>query len=394
MPNELYIKYFVVNFTVVGAYAHLMHLRHERRELSFLLILALPIAGAALVAVPMIALFAQIVICAGDGEMLSQSVGILIGRIRDEQPAHSDNENDEIFTWPPKISTELIRNLLVQAAILTQSIMSVWLFARRVKHDADALYDHRILQLAVLGICASAMSIVHIILRPRCPSDDDMNRIPRRVQWLRLLRPITDSESVYAYFWPNRDEVIGQREDQNDGEVTRTPFELPLLFVDWIYTSVALSLAMAMGLRGEGLVSWQTILELTLSSLTHLYYLLIIPLAIDIVFRGFLVRQTRQFLRGFAFVQFVGLICLPLLFLFTGLALEVFLYRPFWTIGQVWTLFGKPWGWQEIGDAVDNDWVRYYIDWDSIWTYGHAPSTFACPEAWKDPAADYVWWLA
>lgn len=35
-----------------------------------------------------------------------------------------------------------------------------------------------------------------------------------------------------------------------------------------------------------------------------------------------------------------------------------------------------------------------YPDWRMIWTYGHTPPSFPCPKAWKDPAADYVWWLA
>ena len=33
-------------------------------------------------------------------------------------------------------------------------------------------------------------------------------------------------------------------------------------------------------------------------------------------------------------------------------------------------------------------------DWSRIWTFGHTAPSFLCPEAWNDPVADYVWWLA
>ena len=32
--------------------------------------------------------------------------------------------------------------------------------------------------------------------------------------------------------------------------------------------------------------------------------------------------------------------------------------------------------------------------WDKIETYGLVPEFCPCPKAWKDDAADYVWWLA
>ena len=50
LPREMYVKLFVVHFTIIGAYAHLLHLlREPRRIFSFVLMLACPIAGVALI---------------------------------------------------------------------------------------------------------------------------------------------------------------------------------------------------------------------------------------------------------------------------------------------------------------------------------------------------------
>ncbi len=130
LPREMYIKLFVVHFTVIGSYAHLMHLRRERRYIfSLLLILACPIAGMALLVSPLTALLVQMIICRGDRTILNQSIGILIGRaVKDE-----DTDKQETgLHWPPEISFKLIRRIVVQLALLAQCIASIWLFSRRV----------------------------------------------------------------------------------------------------------------------------------------------------------------------------------------------------------------------------------------------------------------------
>lgn len=82
----MYVKLFVVHFTVIGAYAHLLHLRREPRDIfSFALMLACPIAGIALFLSPFITLLIQIMIGRDDRKTLNHSNGILIGWMgRDE----------------------------------------------------------------------------------------------------------------------------------------------------------------------------------------------------------------------------------------------------------------------------------------------------------------------
>ena len=52
------------------------------------------------------------------------------------------------FQRPFKISKEVARSIIVPLALLSQSIISIWLFIRRANRCSDAIYDHRILQLA------------------------------------------------------------------------------------------------------------------------------------------------------------------------------------------------------------------------------------------------------
>lgn len=66
LPREMYVKLFVVHFVVIGAFGHLQHLRRERRgPFIYLLMIICPLAGAALVLVPVVALIAQAIIYRG-----------------------------------------------------------------------------------------------------------------------------------------------------------------------------------------------------------------------------------------------------------------------------------------------------------------------------------------
>ena len=71
----------------------------------------------------------------------------------------------------------------------TQGILSIWLYIRRVHRGQAALYDHRILQLAILGLCASLMSMVHLLTNPQCLSEFPRLDLTWRRRWVTLLRP-------------------------------------------------------------------------------------------------------------------------------------------------------------------------------------------------------------
>ena len=88
-----------------------------------------------------------------------------------------------------QISWKLVRRMIVQLALLTQCIMSIWLFARRVQHGSDALYDHRILQLAILGTSTAIMTMVHMLFEPHYPLST-WKDLPTKAKWLTFLRPL------------------------------------------------------------------------------------------------------------------------------------------------------------------------------------------------------------
>ena len=123
LPREMYVKLFVVHFTIIGGYAHLLHLRREpRRTFSFVLMLACPIAGVALIVSPLIALLIQTIICHGDRAILNKSIGVLIGQF----PRYEDADTHEAgVNWPPEFSSKLVRDLVLQLALLAQCITSI-----------------------------------------------------------------------------------------------------------------------------------------------------------------------------------------------------------------------------------------------------------------------------
>ena len=393
LPREMYVKLFVVHFTVIGAYAHLMHLRREPRfVLSYLLMIACPIAGVALLVSPAIILCIQLLICRGNRELLKQSAGMLIGRVMDTEhnAAHAATVNGL-----PKISSKFIRRIVVQLALLAQCIISIWLFARRIYHGSVALYDYRILQLAILGLSTSTMSIIHIFLRPQYPSKQLLGDYPDEISWLAALRPLPSAE--LGGFWD-------------------TPWiapwiaEIPLVRIDWIYASIVLFIAQALGLKFEVLWSAQLGpsrldgLRSDLVERSGLFILILLFVVVSSILLNEhsprLWKTLRRILWSFpiALILYLGIlisVCFWLIFLdiCTG---------PILNGSQAWTLLSKPEDYQRYASAIYNpesppsrsNETSISPDWNRIWTYGHVPASFPCPQAWQDPATDYVWWLA
>ena len=410
LPREMYIKLFIVHFTVIGAYAHLMHLRREPRYVfSLLLMLACPIAGVVLLVWPLIALLVQIIICRSDRTFLNQSIGILIGRVvKDED---TDIQEAAIH-WPPEISLKLIRRVIPQLALLAQCTTSIWLFSRRVQHGSDALYDHRIFQLAILGLSTSTMSILHIILRPQYLPPRFWHNYPTKVTWLVSMRPIFTSKHGGS------PETQGIPLTSNPSRLPETQriLEVPQLLIDWIYACIVLSVAQALGLELDRQLSNSEIWFRMLDFESHLYYFFPLLMLVAIYFRNVLLHQSRRPLRWRAFAfsgtLVASAVIIPLFICISLLSLE-FLFRPVQSGLQIETLLGRPWDFQKYPTAVyeqsqypnlrtnstiEDQWVwafqDIFPDWRRIWTYGHIPASFPCPQAWKDSAADYVWWLA
>lgn len=406
LPREMYVKLFVVHFAAIGAYGHLMHLRRERRgSFIYLLMILCPVAGAGLVLVPLIALMIQAILHRKDKATLRYSAALLLGRLPEStvkgesgrlpqneiQDERGENQTDRLFC-PPEINARLVWTLVVQLMPFSQSILSIWLYSRRVHRGQAALYDHRILQLAILGLCASLMSIVHLLTNPQCLSESPRLDLTWRRRWITLLRP-THRNRLHNFMF--RGEVCNLQ-------------PLFISVTEWVVAGATYTIFRGIGILATKIIVtsfWGSgifyILIWFLQNYTH-HVLLLSTLAV-IQFRDFLSNQDISSWRRLPWflmkvliaLAFFNILIISTMFLFVIL-LECFT-GPLQSQTQLLYLFGKPWNFKDYETAIYDADISHpktlQPDWDRIWTYGHTPSTFPCPKAMKDPAADYVWWL-
>ena len=378
LPREMIIKLFVLHFIVMSAFAHLRHLRRESSwPLVYIVIIANPIAGMALILTPLILLPFQAILCRGDRTALRDSACILLGsRSEDTNSKDSNTPGGSSLTWP-KLSKDLTAKIIVQLTLTTQCIASIWLFSRRVEHDSDALYDHRVLQLDLLGLSASVMSMVHLICQPQYPSVAYLHNSSMRTSWLAYLRPLPKE--------------FGNRYQQ-------LVFGIMEMFLYWLYAAIILTLAKDLGLMH------QTPTFLTMGGLCALPKhlkpaLTLLPIVFGIMI-SYLIYRLHTSLE--AKCRDIGRLA-GILLIHTSLFNYLLINTSIWLfltptdgVSQIGRLLGLPANHKTLSNAVYNPRDPYIAvpDWDSIRTFGHVPASFPCPEAWKDPMASFVWWLA
>ena len=309
------------------------------------------------------------------------------------QDERGENRRERLFRRP-EIKVKLVWTLLMQLVPFSQSILSIWLYNRRVHRGQATLYDHRILQLAILGLCASLMSIGHLLTNPQCPSELPRLDLTWRRRWITLLRP-THRNKLHSLMFR--------------GEV----YNLQPLFTsvtEWVVAGAMYTIFRGIGILatipiitsfwGSGIFH---ILIWFLQNYTH--HVLFLSTLTVIQFRDvFLPKLGSSSWRRLAWYPMKVLIALAFFNILIMLALLHFVILvkcftgPLQSQTQLLYLFGKPWNFNEYETGIyDPDFSTPRAlrpDWDRIWTYGHTPSHFPCPKAKKDPAADYVWWLA
>ena len=399
LPREMYVKLFVVHFVVIGAFGHLQHLRRERRgPFIYLLMIMCPLAGAALVLVPRIALVAQAIIYRGDREILKNSAAILIGKI---SSAESELGRDHSLFHVPKISTKFFWAFVMQLVPFVQSILSLWLYLRRIKHDSAALYDDRIAQLAILGLSASLMSLIHSLSNPQCPSTLPSSTKGPHWKWIAILRPTVNVTRAYT------------------GTYTlRRPFTV--LVTEWGFAFLTeLIIGRRHGITHKMILAtvWYRRVVPSVLTIYDMYYpslaILVLAMFSIVLFLEYLPRLSlRSYTQMAKAAALFGISLFSSVFLLPpGTVLLVtlgldFLNIPLQSGHTLILLMQKPWQSESYAGAVYNPVdtfydpsdpskpLNLYPDWRMIWTYGHTPPSFPCPKAWKDPAADYVWWLA
>lgn len=176
----------------------------------------------------------------------------------DTETAHSTISNDALnrkcpFHRPFKVTKKVVRALLVPLALLSQSTASIWLYVRRVNRGSDELYDHRVLQLALLGLSVSVKTIIHVLFEPRYPLQR-RSRDPK-VRWVLFLRPDKIARE-------QQEGASVDSEARSDGDGDNTKFsnqtgstiavtQFTDIIFEWVYLYSLFSLSQRLGLVGK-----------------------------------------------------------------------------------------------------------------------------------------------
>ena len=412
LPREMMVKLVVIHISVFASYSHLLHLRREKRNLlHFLFLVGYPVFGVGLVIWPLLGLALQVILSPRDKEKLLGTIGVLIGRLSSADDDEEQQSQLRPVAWPPKFTWNWLRALAAQCVTLSQCITSIWLFARRAHHDSAALYDFRVLQLALLGLGSSSMAITHLVLQPQC-----LHRYILRSG--TRIAPVTDLVGPHGpdtFEWTAWYRPIAVSPYTDD--VGLNSIDLQCRAWRWLFDMISVTLILsAFSMFGVpfmsdvftkeeifgGMFFWWSLIP---TFFRKSYYYVIIAAILAVSYRKPILRLPSQDrLSILALVVLLPLVVpafFAAMFLVTTLSISIFyvaslLLSP---IFQLWHLLGKPDGWkyyarstyQSDGSGI---WPFLKPDWDSIWTYGHVSPTIPCPMAWKDPAADYVWAIA
>ena len=366
-PRELYVKLFVVNFTVLAAYIHLLRLRRDKFPLFYVFLAILtPIGSTALLLLPCCVLLFQLVF-GYRLRYIKRSANLLFGTLQHSNETSTPNTDERVASYSASSSIDnnawkTARRLLLPLALLSQSIASIWLFHRRVQRNAAVLYDHRILQLAVLGLSTAFLWIVQETFRPVCPSPSRLGEFSTH-SWLEYMRYIPGSagseDQKIVWFVGLAPVVCGTT-------ISLTKSTMGLMNLHWEHPYFP-----------KYSNPWKQIpmvLVVGLGSVALLVAYLIVYC--DNYFEGDRRRNLRK-LRDFAIACFVSVILCVLV----PLSMSVFWPWPFISgFYEYWILLGP----EKLGIA--------HVE--AISSLGSLPTQQPCPQAWKDPMADYVWWLA
>ena len=434
LPREMYVKLVVVHITVIGAYAHLLHLRRERRTiLHYIFVLACPLSvGLFCVVPPLVAIPVQAFRYQNEPEKLRNLVGLLIGSLprnddcRNLIDEDDNNERCSATILPKKLPAKIVRAMVVQGIIMAQCVTSIWLFFRRVRRDSSALYDERIFQLAVLGLCSSIISMLTLLLRPIFPVDHDLGNHSRPDRWWIIFsggQDFTRSAGIQLHgyravglFSVALEWVFAVSTLFITTRLTKRQFTIDVAFVNKLFEVVipylpyGPLLGIFFGSLPFSLYAMRHRIQrkLTEAQWDTIFYFGAFILGINIIFLiiflagGMIpVLLLPPFASGW---QFQILLSKPLLSSKYPSAIyseasskryqDLFdVVKANLTMEERFTPhFNKTWG-EIVKLSMDPTFLRA-PDWDRIWSYGRVPPTFPCPKAWKDPQADYLWWLA
>lgn len=331
--RELYVKLFVVDFIVLFAYYRLLSARRESFIPARLAICFLwPTVVVWQVMLPMIAIPTEALLGLGDLRRTKRAVAVTLGALPEhETDLSSHSTNSDQASKNDIQISDIIESLL----LLTQSSFTIWLFYRRQLRNGVIAYDRLLLLLSVAAMCIGVLKIALAFNPPTYPQNYR--------GWLTYLR----------------------RPKKADPLIWSHPFWSDLIAASW---SSAIFYLFGVGPYGL----YMAVLELIFVNTPNnkwLWYRRIVWIRTPGILFGMcfsLFRPTEGTLRA----VFWGSLLVGLIFSMTAALTMTAIKLPLtsWLIN-----------------------IQYLTDIEpSLAFMPNAP----CPQAWSDPAASYVRWLA
>ena len=212
--SELYVTLFVIHFTVIVAYCHLMSIRNEAilssKPIFFVVTPLLIVLQHALALILIAANYLYESVFCKDEDAASKAYSSLIwlfGRI----PADEDHYSPLPTTSGRKPSAskektsyserraKVIGRTVVVLALVAQCIGTIFLYTRRLQHDAVGAVDLRAFEFACGGLLVALLNLcvlwrIPVFTKPVLRTSAALSPMDGVVAALRDVRPIAGSE--------------------------------------------------------------------------------------------------------------------------------------------------------------------------------------------------------
>ena len=173
-PTEIWVKLFVIHFTAITAFCHLLSIRKERilspKLLAFVLVPLNQIASIVM-GLLVIGVAAIYWTCCGDddrSEKLQHAFLVLFGRNEEDNKGYASlRQRKESGADEEAPLTKMGRIVLV-LAFMVQCTGVIVIYSRRVAHGADTLGDRVALDFACGGLLTALLTIACVVEVPVC----------------------------------------------------------------------------------------------------------------------------------------------------------------------------------------------------------------------------------
>ena len=186
--RELYVKLFVVSFTVIGALLRLLKLRGERYNIPRVILFTVtPLASIVQTVLPLAVIAVTSLIYAivyGPSRAIEKADSLLAvaaGPLKGEEEEYQrlpPADSEQVAHSSKKRSLWDLGKPLTLAAFTTQCITSLVIYQRRVARHANALIDDWIFGLALAGLGIAIQTFIILLRPPSKPTEPHYSLAP------------------------------------------------------------------------------------------------------------------------------------------------------------------------------------------------------------------------